>query len=370
MGKKSKKKKSKKNRRLKNKKTLSNVHKSEVREEIQTQFHYQVGHFVIVKKGVRDPDYEIEIGGWKGKIYDIENADDPLLCIEWDYETQSNVPISIIKACEKDNLDYTKMSLFASDVEPVMLAEKKEKNKILLSTMTKEIYMLARIHYDLFDKEKMQQIFSKLRCMEYDNIQDRWVWLYEAEAKKLKFKGSYHEIPKERRPIILGSFYSKNEEKMDLNVNSFDRAKKAVVFFDKYFPRTVAKVIDITVLNKVFDFFDGNLPKHEDYFDQGSIEIKDPEKIINELKNITSSIENPVEKLEAALTLCENESKQILPEVERFPIHFYEDGINGLDVSLTMRETIALQHWKGNKDYSFYDLMQQIIPKMPSLKMK
>lgn len=358
MGKKSK---NKKKKKLKNKKILSNTHKSEVIEEIQAEFHYKVGHSVVVKKGVRDPDYDIEIGGWKGKIYDIENADDPLLSIEWDYETQSKMPIPIIKACEKDNLDYTKMSLLASEVEPEMPAEKQDKNKILLKTMTQEIYMLARIHYDLFDKEKIQLIFSKLRCMEYDNIQGRWVWLYKAEAKKLKFKGSYYEIPKERRPIILGSFYSKNDDEMYLNVNSFDRAKKAVVFFDKYIPRTVAKVTDMEVLNKIFDFYDGNLPKHEDYFDKEPIEIKDPGRTINELKNITSSIKNPLEKLEIALTHIENNFKQPLSEAERFPIHFYEDGITGLEGSLTMRETIALQHWKGNKDYTFYDLMQQII---------
>jgi len=246
---------------------------------------------------------------------------------------------------------------------------KQDKNKILLKTMTQELYMLARIHYDLFDKEKIQLIFSKLRCMQYDN-QGRWVWLYEAEAKKLKFTGSYDKIPKERRPIILGSFYSKNVDKMYIDVNSFDRAKKAVVFFDKCIPRAVARVTDIEILNKAFDSYDANLPKHKDYFDEESIEIKDPERTINELTNITSSIKNPLEKLEVALTHMENDSKQPISEVERFPIHFYEDGMTGLEGCLTVRETIALQHWKGNKDYTFHDLMQQIIPKMPPIKLK
>ena len=359
-----KKSKNKKKKKLNSKGILSKAHKSEVTEEIQAKFHYEVGHSVVVKKGVRDPDYNVEIAGWKGKIYDIESADDPLLSIEWDYQTQRKMASSMIKACEKDNLDYTKMSLFTSQVEPEMPAEKQDKNRILLKTMTQEIYMLARIHYDLFDREKIQLIFSKLRCMAYD-IEDRWVWLYKDEAKKLKFEGSYYEIPKERRPIILGSFYSKNDDEMYLNVNSFDRAKKAVVFFDKYIPRTVAMVTDIEILNKIFDSYDGNLPRHEDYFDKGPIEIEDPERSINELKDIIPSIKNPLEKLEIALTYMENSAKEPLPKVERFPIHFYEDGITGLEGSLTMREVIALQHWNGNKDYTFYDLMQQIIPKMP-----
>lgn len=360
MGKKSKLKKSKK---LKSKGILSKACKGEVKEVIQAQFHYKVGHCVVVKKGVRDPDYDIEIGGWKGKIYDIERADDPLLSIEWDYETQRKIPISMIKACEKDNLDYTKMSLLASEVEPAMPADKQGKNRILVKTMTQEICMLARIYYDLFDKEKVQLIFSKLRCMAYD-IQGRWLRLYKDEAKKLKFQGSYYEIPKERRPIVLGSFYTRNVNEMCLNVNSFDRAKKAVVFFDKHIPRTAAMVTDIEVLNKIFDSYDGKPPRHEDYFDKEPIKIRDPEATINELNNITSSIKNPAEKIRVAFTHMENSAKEPLPEVERFPIHFYEDGMTGLEGSLTMREVIALQHWRGNKDYTFFDLMKRIIPKM------
>ena len=56
--------------------------------------------------------------------------------------------------------------------------------KILLATMTKEPFQLARIYYDLFHKEKIQQIFSKLRCIEYDQSQDRWVWLCDGSLPK------------------------------------------------------------------------------------------------------------------------------------------------------------------------------------------
>lgn len=365
-----KKSKKKKGQKGENKKTYGNLPKSEVREIVQIQFHYQVGHFVAVKKGVVDPDYGIEMGGWKGKIYDIKNGADPLLSIEWDDETLNKMPNSIIKACKKDNLDHATMSLFASEVEPVMGSEKKESNKTLLTTMTKEIYMLARITYELYDKEKMQHVFSKLRCMEYDSIQDRWVWLYEAEAKKLKFRGSYHEIPKEKRPIILGVFHAKNDNEMFLNINSFERATKAILFFNKYFPRDVAKVNDITILNKVFESFDGNLFKHEEYFDQAPIKIIDTEKIFNELMETVCSINDPMEKMKSALRLLDNKSKEPLAEVERFLIYFYEEGIPSLEATLKTRETIALEHWKGNKDYSFSDLYQKIVPKMPPLNLK
>lgn len=84
----------------------------------------------------------------------------------------------------------------------------------LLITMTKEIYMLARLHYDLLNPEKISRVFLKLRCMEHDPVQDRWVWLYEAEAKRLKFKGTYKRIflLKEDRSF-LGFFSSETRGK-------------------------------------------------------------------------------------------------------------------------------------------------------------
>jgi len=93
------------------------------------EFQYQVGHLVKVKKGVNDPDYGTDIEGWKGKIYLIEdqNSDDPLISIEWDAETQQKIPASNIAACEKDDLDYTKMSLLASDVESAIPGNEKGK---------------------------------------------------------------------------------------------------------------------------------------------------------------------------------------------------------------------------------------------------
>jgi hypothetical protein len=58
----------------------------------------------------------------------------------------------------------------------------------------------------------------------------------------------------------------------------------------------------------------------------------------------------------------EEMSKKPLPEVERFPTLYYEEGIGGLQLSLRVRHIIACQHWLGNADYSFHDLMHEIMP--------
>ena len=83
------------------------------------------------------------------------------------------------------------------------------------------------------------------------------------------------------------------------------------------------------------------------------------------LKSDKVELFRPYEKDFGVELLYGQRVKEPLTEVESFPIHYYEDGITGLEGCLTMREAIALQHWNGNKNYTFYDLMQQIIPKMP-----
>jgi hypothetical protein len=44
------------------------------------------------------------------------------------------------------------------------------------------------------DKKAVIKRFSKLRCMDFDRADNRWVWLYYGEAKKLKFKKPYSSL--------------------------------------------------------------------------------------------------------------------------------------------------------------------------------
>jgi hypothetical protein len=58
----------------------------------------------------------------------------------------------------------------------------------------------------------------------------------------------------------------------------------------------------------------------------------------------------------------EAHSKQPLPEIERLPVHYYEEGIQGFANALKMRQLVATQHWLGNTAYSMFDVIQLIHP--------
>lgn len=74
-----------------------------------------VGESVVVKSGIIDPDFGIDISGWQGRI---EEADDgETVFIRWDSITLGQISMAIIIRCENENLDWAVMTLNKDDIE-------------------------------------------------------------------------------------------------------------------------------------------------------------------------------------------------------------------------------------------------------------
>jgi hypothetical protein len=245
-------------------------------------------------------------------------------------------------------------------------------NKALITTRTGEPYQPTRIYYQVSNPKTVIGAFKKLRCMQFEpRLNDAWRWLYDEETRKLKFEVSYNKIPKEYRPIVLGDFYFRENQEMILDVRSFDRAIKAIEFFDKRLNRRAAEVTKIRVVNK---YFDGNAqldqsylqPPFDLFFDREDIAIPDPQELEQQLMQIKETVDDQESQIQAFNALMEEKSKEPLPEVEEIPVHFYEDGIGPLQMALTMRSIEAMQHWQGNTAFRQYDLIQQMAASLPN----
>lgn len=66
--------------------------------------NFQINDSVVVKAGVKDPDTGMDIGGWQGRIAEIE--EDNLLYINWDSLTLKNIPDSHITDCELEGFGW------------------------------------------------------------------------------------------------------------------------------------------------------------------------------------------------------------------------------------------------------------------------
>lgn len=74
----------------------------------------------------------------------------------------------------------------------------------------------------------------------------------------------------------------------------------------------------------------------------------------------TANIQDHQEKLWIALEEMEVRAKRPLPEIERFPIHYYEDSIQSFVTVLRIRQIVALQRWLGNSEFTMFDVIQSM----------
>lgn len=218
-------------------------------------------------------------------------------------------------------------------------------------SMTGELFQPVRLYYKIHNVDMVVRMFGKLSCMNFDKANNRWAWLYGGETKSLKFKTPYLAIPKALRPIVLGYFYLNDNNEMLLDVGSIERATAAVVFFDKHLSKTAAEVAYCAIYNKL-------LPQTEHpgtNFDKLFAGVK--------TEDIEAKQDAEIERMTAMLKsgrIMEVLQERHFDLVEAFPTNFYPDGIYQLELTLKMRQTVALKRLQGHKDYTLSELISDL----------
>lgn len=239
----------------------------------------------------------------------------------------------------------------------------------LITNITGEPYQPARLYYYVTNKKTVLGVFEKLKCMKYYEKSDRWYWLYDEEAKKIRFQQSYNKIPKESRPIPLGYFQFMKNNLMMLEVRSFQRVVEAVKFFNTRLNWRAAEPVRLAIVNKLFGCPPEETPQppnsFAEFFDRDNIIMYSPETLEEEINNIISQHETEEEKDKAVTAYMEEKSKQPLPEVEEIAVTIHEEGLSILEMALRMKHIEAWEHWQGNKYFTQYDLIQSMLENMP-----
>jgi hypothetical protein len=239
--------------------------------------------------------------------------------------------------------------------------------KRLLVTTTGEYMQPARVYYDLFNKQRLKKIFSNMPFMQFDPKYDRWTWLYTGKAKKLKFQVRYADIPRSARRIVLGSFLNNKEDEMFLEVRSFERATKGISFFDQKIPRSVAKVTDIVIVNRLLDESEKEIttqhPVLEHLFPADKEELENPgEKFLELMRGKKPQNEQDRQALQVKVfQLMEKERHEPVPKVERLPTNYYEEGIESLESLLRIRQGWASRRWQGDENLTMNDFIHELV---------
>ncbi len=249
--------------------------------------------------------------------------------------------------------------------EESRIVRKNQPSEPSLITITGESYQPARLYYQVGQKNAVLGRFKRLRCIDYDQSQNRWVWYYTEEAKSLKFNTSYRDIPKEQHPVILGYFTWKGDRELELDLDSFDRVLEAIKFFDQKINRRLAKGTKFKIVNKLFPAStteEEMSSHHHIFFEQR--EAVDHEEDMDKLEEISSQYEPGDERHQATFDYMEQQLRKPLPEVEEIENNFYDAGIESVSLTLKMRSIEAVEHWRGNKNFSQFDVMERLLENM------
>ena len=230
----------------------------------------------------------------------------------------------------------------------------------LVSTTTGELYHPVRLYYRMFDKGAVKRVFQKLQCMDYDKDYGRWVWLYHDEAKYLEFPKKYSDLPKNIHPIVIGSFFTRSDDEMYLDVRSIERAENAAVFFDKHIDRSIAEFTDIAITNRFInaksrkDFFNFDF-----LFDRDDVVVNSGEELFDKIDDL-KHIDDIDERRKIGIDFLFSKMKEKYPDIERFPSHFYDDGIDMLVFKLRKSQKVAMERFDGNENITPFDHFNQL----------
>jgi len=233
--------------------------------------------------------------------------------------------------------------------------------KIPLWTVTGELFQPIRIYYNVFKLQKVLKVFNKLECMEFDSSHKHWTWLYIGESSQITLNKKNINPTK---PIVLGSFFTRGERKMYLDVHSIERALEAIPFFDKYISRRIAKISHLSVVNRLFEAGEAHTFTFDSCFEADS-GFDDPIKsLLQTFDSVGARTQNEWEKIALTRAYLEKRAKTPFPEVEHIAVHHRKKGNQQLWFVLGSRQYIAIQRWKGNTEYSHADYILEVVQNM------
>lgn len=153
---------------------------------------------------------------------------------------------------------------------------------------------------------------------------------------------------------------------MLIDTRSIERAEKIIGFIDRHVPKTTAEVTYAAIYNKLVTVTKDDPETaididYDDIFNQKNITVIDPEKAFRESEEIAAQYEDKEKRMQAIFQQTNDNAKKPLPTVEKFPIYYYEEGIESFKTACQMRQVIAMQHFLGKEDFSFYDLTQKLV---------
>jgi hypothetical protein len=159
---------------------------------------FKVGDSVAVKAGVKDPDFDAELGGWQGRVIEVYDDDPPTLHVEWDSLTLQAQDGAYFERCQAEKLDWASIYLDASDFDR---AEPRDTAEEVTQTIEAITHQYGRVDLEAQDR-RIQQVLAGTD--EDDELDALAVWEeYLEKTLTFPFEAVVHRY-EERGPLMTG----------------------------------------------------------------------------------------------------------------------------------------------------------------------
>lgn len=81
------------------------------------ELKFKAGQLVRINDGIKSVDSEVDIGGWHGRIVEL-NDEDKIMLIAFDSITLRQIPIDYIDNCEEEGMDWEQYYIGYDEVAP------------------------------------------------------------------------------------------------------------------------------------------------------------------------------------------------------------------------------------------------------------
>ena len=235
----------------------------------------------------------------------------------------------------------------------------------LLVTMTREPFQPIRLCYSIPSRSFVTERIATLGCVVEDRATRCWQWLYRAEASSLEFFASFHDVPPEVQPVVLGRLRFPKSGGMTFQLNSTPRAIAAARFFGPLLGPEVV-LLRCRVVNRCFAATEseGNPEELMKALDQ-NVTVVDPRnaeaRFAQDFKGVKTM--EAAERAATASLARRLKEKVDVPLVEDFPLCPEEETPNfdSLAMTLQLRLVRAVEHWKGNKELTLPALIVRMV---------
>lgn len=163
----------------------------------KTNLSLKVGTSVRVKEGVKDPDSNLNLSGWQGRILEIDEDESgkSLLLVTWDSHTLRSMPSSYLEQSETEGMDWQQYYLQVDDIETVQSRDTQKDVTEVANEITSRIswYSLGeegkRIQEVLSGAKNEEEAFEAWARYLEENLS----FPFEAEVSEYQEKGNLRQ---------------------------------------------------------------------------------------------------------------------------------------------------------------------------------